>query len=647
EVVEKANMTKFIEYVNQREELGLDPFNHKAYFQLYDWSVNYIEAFWHDVWDFVEIKASQKFSKVVDDLSKFPGASWFVGAKLNFAENLLRRRDGKTALVAVREDGFFKKLTYLDLHREAGAVAEFLREVGVGVGDRVCGYLPNTAEACAGMLGTTALGASWSSTGTEIGVEAAVDRFGQLNPKAILTVDGYVYRGKTFNVLERVERIVRNIPSIEAVIVVPYVDENPAIKEMDNAVLYTDLGKHDLVKYEQVPSSTPVYIMFSSGTTGKPKSMVQSTAGVLINHLKELIIHSDLKPEDTITYITSPSWMMWNWLMSSLAVGATLLLYDGDPNYPDWRTMWKIIDQFEVSVFGCSASYINHLRSLSVSPRSSFDLSSLREISQTGSPLSADGFKWVYEEVKKDHHFNSISGGTDINGCFAIGSPILPVYAGQLQSPGLGMKVKCYDEEANPIYDREGELVCEAPAPSMPLYFLNDPDNAKYLETYFSFYTKKRVWRHGDYVVFHSDTGGITFLGRSDAVLKPSGVRIGTAEIYSIVEQFKEVADSLVVRQTGRGAQRPVLFVKMAEGYKLTEELKERIKKQLREKASPRHVPAVIMETPDIPYTFNMKKVEVAVSNIINGRKVVNRDAIRNPESLDFFEKVLPMLERM
>jgi len=386
--------------------------------------------------------------------------------------------------------------------------------------------------------------------------------------------------------------------------------------------------------------------MFSSGTTGKPKCMVQGAGGVLINHLKELMLHTDLKREDTIMYITSCSWMMWNWLLSSLAVGATIGLYDGNPNYPDPSAMWKLIQDEKITIFGCSATYINYLRSQGVKPGKDYDLSSLREISQTGSSLSAEGFEYVYQETKKDLHFNSISGGTDINGCFAAGSPTLPVYAGELQAPALGMKVKAYDEEGNPVVDQRGELVCEAPSPSMPLHFWNDPDNERYKGAYFSFYPDKNVWRHGDYIMIHSDTGGITFFGRSDAVLKPSGVRIGTSEIYNAVEKLEEIADSVAIGQNWKGDQRVILFVKLAPGYGLTEDLKNKIKKTLRENASPRHVPALIVEVADVPYTFSMKKVEIAVTNIIHGRPVLNRDALINPESLDYFEKILPELQK-
>ena len=398
------------------------------------------------------------------------------------------------------------------------------------------------------------------------------------------------------------------------------------------------------MQFEQLPFDHPVYIMFSSGTTGKPKCMVQGAGGILSNHLKELMLHTDLNREDRIFYITTPSWMMWNWLISSLAIGATIMLYDGNPNYPDWGAMWKLVEEEKITIFGCSASYINYLRSIGAKPAEVYDLSSLREISQTGSPLSAEGFQYVYREIKKDLHLNSISGGTDINGCFAIGTPIQPVYAGELQGPGLAMKVKAYDEKGKPTVDRQAELVCEAPSPSMPVYFWNDTDDKKYREAYFNVYPN--VWRHGDWIIVHGDTGGITFLGRSDFTLKPSGVRIGPAEIYNVVEKFEEIVDSIVVGQDWKGDQRIILFVKLAPRFQLTEDLENRIKRALREEASPRHVPALIIEVPDVPYTFNMKKVESAVANIMHGRPVTNRDALVNPESLDFYEKILPELQR-
>jgi acetoacetyl-CoA synthetase len=645
ERIEEANMTRFIDFVNGR--FGLDI---KSYFELYNWSIENIQDFWAAMWEFGGVIASSRYERVVDDLNKFPGARWFIGARLNFAENLLRFRDEHPAFIFRCEDGRASRVTYSELYYEVARLVEVMREFGVSVGDRVAAYMPNIVQTAVAMLATTCLGATWSSCGTELGPVAVIDRFGQIGPKVLVTVDGYPYKGRYFDLLPNVEKVVKSIPTLEKVIVVPYVKERPDISSVPKSILYDELispREKPEIRFEHFPSDNPVYIMFSSGTTGRPKCMVQGTAGVLVNHLKELMLHTDLKREDRIAYITSPSWMMWNWLMSSLAVGSTIVLYDGNPNYPDWRTMWRMIEEEEVTIFGCSASYINYLRSVDAQPRRLHDLSSLREVSQTGSPLSADGFRWVYREVKEDLHFNSISGGTDINGCFAAGSPTLPVYAGELQAPALGMKVKAYDEKGNPVLDQVGELVCEAPAPSMPLYFWNDPDGARYREAYFEFYRPagKNVWRHGDWIIIHSDTGGITFLGRSDAVLKPSGVRIGTAEIYNIVEKLPEVADSLAVGQSWKGDQRIILFVKLNPGHKLTEELKDKIRKALRENASPRHVPAKIIEVPDIPYTFNMKKVEIAVTNIIHGRPVTNRDALVNPESLDYFEKILPELQ--
>jgi len=644
-VVREANMTKFIDFVNKKYGLNID-----SYFQLNDWAAENIPDFWAAMWEFGGIIASRGYEKVVDDLSKFPGAKWFIGARLNFAENLLRFRDNRTAFVFRNERGDSIRITYAELFKRVARLAKSLREIGVQPGDRVCAYMPNIIETAIAMLASTSIGAIWSSCGTELGPGAVLDRFGQIEPKVLFTVDGYPYKGKIFSTLNNVEQVAKGIPSLKKVVVVRYMTEKPDIGNLPNGVLYEEFlseGEPEII-FEQLPFEHPGFIMFSSGTTGKPKCMVQSAGGVLINHLKELILHTDLKKEDKILYITSPSWMMWNWLMSSLAVGATVVLYDGNPNYPDWGTMWKLVQEERITIFGCSASYLNYLRSVGAKPGKTYDLSSLREISQTGSPLSAEGFEWVYKEIKQDLWFNSISGGTDINGCFAAGSPTLPVYAGELQSTALGMRVKAYDEKGNPVFDKQGELVCEAPSPSMPIYFWNDPDYKKYKETYFEFYkfTGKNVWRHGDYIVYHSDTRGLTFYGRSDATLKPSGVRIGTAEIYNIVEKLPEIADSLAVGQDWKGEQRIILFVKLAPGYSLSEELKNKIKKALREQASPRHVPALILEAPDIPYTFNMKKVEIAVANIINGRPVTNRDAIMNPESLDYFEKILPELQK-
>jgi len=638
----QANMTRFISFVNEKYALNIE-----SYDELYDWSIEKIPDFWAAMWEFVPIKAFRRYDEVVDDLTKFPGAKWFGGAKLNFAENLLRYRDDRIAFIFKGETQESASMSYAELYNSVARLAKSLRKIGVKPGDRVAAYMPNLTETAIAMLAATSIGAVWSSCGTELGAQATVDRLGQVEPKVLFTVDGYFYKGKAFNSLASAGEIARGIPSLEKVIVVSYMGEKSDISHIPNSVYYDEFiasEEKPEIQFEQLPFEHPVYIVFSSGTTGKPKCMVQGAGGVLMNHLKELVLHTDLKREDTIFYITTCSWIMWNWLLSSLAVGATIVLYDGNPNYPDPGAMWKLIQDEEITIFGTSASYINYLRSQGLEPKKDYDLSSLRQISQTGSALSAEGFEYVYKAIKEDLHFNSIAGGTDIQACFAAGSPTLPVYAGELQCWALAEKVKCYDEKGNPVLDQMGELVCEAPMPSMPLYFWNDPNDKKYKEAYFSVYPN--VWRHGDYIVVHSDTRGITFFGRSDAVLKPSGVRIGTAELYNQVEKLEEVADSLAIGQEWQGDQRIILFVKLAEGYGLTDELRNKIRKTLRENASPRHVPARIIEVPDIPYTLNMKKVEIAVTNIIHDRPVLNRDALVNPESLDYYESILPDLQR-
>jgi acetoacetyl-CoA synthetase len=642
ERVEQANATDFMRFVNGKYGLKIN-----SCAELYDWSINSMPDFWAAMWDFGQVEASRMYDEVVDDLSRFPGAKWFLGSTLNFAENLLRRRDDGLAFVFRGETGRASaEMSYAQLYDSVAGLAKSLCEMGVVPGDRVAAYMPNLIETAVAMLATVSIGAVWSSCGTELGPVAVLDRFGQIEPKVLFTVAGYPYKGKTFSVLSNVEKIVNGVPSLKKVVVVPYVVEKSGIGNVSNSVLYEDFVSGDgraQLDFERVSFDHPVYVMFSSGTTGKPKCMVQG-CGVLVNHLKELLLHADLRRGDRIFYITSPSWMMWNWLLSSLAVGATVVLFDGNPNYPDWTAMWRLVQEERLTIFGCSASYINYLRSVGAQPGKRFDLSSLREISQTGSPLSVEGFEYVYREIKGDLHFNSIAGGTDINGCFAAGTPIQPVYAGELQGPAFAMKVKAYDENGTSVVDREAELVCEAPAPSMPICFWNDPDGKKYRDAYFGVFPN--VWRHGDWVVVHGDTGGITFLGRSDFTLKPSGVRIGPAEIYNVVERFREIADSMVVGQDWRGDQRVILFVKLAQGFELTEDLKNRLRVALREEASPRHVPALIVGVPDVPYTFNMKKVESSVANIVNGKPVMNRDALVNPECLDFFVKILPELQK-
>jgi acetoacetyl-CoA synthetase len=636
----EANITRFINLVNATHGLQISDYQ-----ALYAWSVTEVADFWAMMWEFGGIRASHSYDLVLDDVRKFPGANWFPGARLNFAENLLRYRDDRVALRFRGETRKSGSMTYAELYTAVARCAAAMRALGISAGDRVAGYMPNLMETAVAMLAAASIGAAWSSCATDIGPAAALGRLGQLRPKLLITADGYFYKGQVFSTLEHAAEVARGIPSLRRVVVVGYVDERPALDGVPNGTLWDEFqggNESSEVSFAQLPFDQPLYIMFSSGTTGKPKCMVQGAGGVLINHLKDLMLHTDLKREDRILYITSCSWMMWNWLLSSLAVGATVVLYDGNPNYPDPTAMWRLLEQEAVSIFGCSASYLLYLKQQGLSPQSRFDLSGLREISQTGSPLSEEGFEYVYDEVKQDLHLNSISGGTDINGCFAAGNPIQPVYAGELQGPALGMLIKAYDDSGLPIVDRKGELVCEAPSPSMPLYFWDDADGSKYRAAYFDMYPGR--WRHGDYVLFHSDTGGITFYGRSDAVLKPSGVRIGTGEIYAQMEKIPEIEDSLAVGQAWDGDQRVILFVKLGPGHNLSDELQRRIKETLREQASPHHVPALILEAPEIPYTLNMKKVESAVTNILNDRPVANEDALINPGSLAFFRRVAERL---
>jgi len=631
-----ANITRFMEFVNRRHNRSF-----RSYQELHDWSVNCLPDFWTCVWDFVGVRASRRFETVVDDVTKMPGAKWFAGARLNFAENLLRYRDNKTAFIFKGETQKSAGISYAELYDSVARLARSLRGMGLKPGDRVAAYMPNLIETAVAMLASTSVGAIWASCATDIGPEAAIDRFEQIQPKVLFTVDGYFYKGKEFDSLASAAQIANRISSIEKVVVTRYRQEKPDISYIPNSTYYDDFlaTATGEVEFEQLPADHPVFIMFSSGTTGKPKCMVQGAAGILVNQLKELVIHTDLKRDDVHFFITTCSWMMWNWMLTSLATGNTIVLFDGNPTYPGPEAIWRLIQDEKVTMFGCSASYINYLRNENFKAADSYNLSSLKEIWQTGSVLSPEGFEYVYREIKNDLHFNSSSGGTDINGCFFTGSPIQPVYAGELQGPALGMKVKAYDEHGRAVFDQQGELVCEAAAPSMPLYFWNDPDGRKYKEAYFSVYPG--VWRHGDYIVFHSDTGGATFYGRSDSVLKPSGVRIGTAEIYNVVEQLPEIADSLAIGQSWQGDQRVLLFVQLAEGHQLTEDLVNKIKRALREKASPRHVPAKIIAVPGIPYTANMKKVESAVTNIVNGRPVANRDCLCNPDCLDYYERLV------
>lgn len=639
ERMEKANMTRFIRFVNERYDQSF-----RSYPELYDWSITEIADFWAAMWAFAEIKTSAPYTLVVDDPTKMPGARWFEGARLNFAENLLRYRDEQTALIFKGEAKEVSRITYAELYARVAALARSLKQLGVQPGERVVGFMPNMMETVIAMLAATSLGAVWSSCSPDFGIKGVLDRFGQIKPRVLFTSDGYSYNGKPFDSIGRVAEIIRELPSVEKVIVVPYLHPQPDCSPIPGAVLYDDFvssagtGEIDFV---QVPADHPLYIMYSSGTTGLPKCMVQGVAGILVHQMKELLLHTDLKREDTIFYFTTCGWMMWNWLVCSLSVGATVVLYDGSPFYPNPGVLWKMAEEEKITVFGTSARYIAALEKEGVKPGKNYDLSALRAVLSTGSPLAVEGFHYVYREIKKDVQLSSISGGTDLNGCFALGNPLLPVYEGELQCRGLGMKVEAYNAEGKPVINELGELVCTAAFPSMPLYFWNDPDNEKYLSAYFK--TFPGVWCHGDFIKI-TENGGVIIYGRSDATLNPGGVRIGTADIYRQVETLPEIADSIVVGQDWDNDVRIVLFVKLAPGVELDEALQAKIRKTIRENTSPRHVPAKIIAVADIPYTINMKKVELAVRNVIHGKPVLNKDALANPEALDLY-KDLPELQ--
>jgi acetoacetyl-CoA synthetase len=450
--MEQANITRFIEFVNEKYALEIG-----SYDELYRWTIDQISDFWESMWEYGEILSSHKYNMVVDDLHQFPGARWFEGAKLNFAENLLRYKDNRVAIIFRGENQTVSRTSFFELRESVARLVESLQNLGIRSEDRIAAYMPNLKETTIALLTATSIGATWASCGVELGPTAVLERLNQIEPKVLFTVSGYSYKGNHYDVLPKIEQISKHLSSLEKVIVFPHMKENPDISSLPKAVLYDDFisqGRPREIPFTQLPFEHPLYIMFSSGTTGKPKCMVQGAGGVLINHLKELILHTDLKPEDRIMYLTSPSWMMWNWLLSSLAVGATVVLSDGNPNYPDWSELWRFIQDERITIFGCSATHINFLRHVGAKPSQCFDLSALREISQTGSALSAEGFKYVYRDIKEDIHFNSISGGTDINGCFALGSPIQPVYAGELQGPALGMKVCSYDDVGRSVVDQ-------------------------------------------------------------------------------------------------------------------------------------------------------------------------------------------------
>ncbi|MTI82698.1 MAG: acetoacetate--CoA ligase [Firmicutes bacterium] len=632
---EKANMTKFINFVNEKFGLEL-----KTYTDLYQWSVTSIPDFWAAMWEFGDIRASRDYDTVVENLDDMLGARWFTGAKLNFAQNLLRYRDDRTAIIFKSEMQDPVRISYNELYDRVARLARSLRDMGITSGDRVAGFMPNMMETIIAMLATTSIGAIWSSCSPDFGLKGVLDRFGQIEPRVLFTANGYFYNGKTFDSLGRIAGFLKDIPSIEKVVVVPYTEEKPDISEVPNAMYFQDFLAQESgleIEFEQLPFDHPLYIMYSSGTTGVPKCIVHGAGGTLIQHLKEHILHTDITRKDNIFYYTTCGWMMWNWLVSALAVGATLTLFDGSPFYPGPGALFKLAQDEKVTVFGTSAKYLASIEKEGFKPGREYALDHLKAILSTGSPLSAETFEYVYREVKQDLCLSSISGGTDIISCFVLGNPVGPVYAGELQCRGLGMKVESFSPEGKPVTSQKGELVCTEPFPSMPIGFWNDPEQQKFKNAYFNVYPN--VWHHGDYIEI-TETGGVIIYGRSDATLNPGGVRIGTAEIYRQVETLPEILDSLVVGQDWDNDVRVILFVRLAEGQELTSEFSMKIKKAIRENATPRHMPAKIISVKDIPYTINGKKVELAVRNVIHNQPVLNKDALANPQALDYYKDI-------
>ncbi len=604
---------------------------------LYAWSIAEPEAFWRALWSFAGVIGEGPGRIGIENPGKMPGARFFPEARLNYAENLLRRRDGGDAVVFRGEDKLRRRLSHGQLYDLVSRLAQAMRAAGVKPGDRVAGFVPNLPETLAAMLAAAAIGATWSSCSPDFGVQGVLDRFGQIAPRLLITADGYWYGGKSFDSLERVGECLKQLPSVERVVVLPYLAGKPDVSGLAKAVtLEAFIAPHQAgdIAFARMPFNHPLFIMYSSGTTGVPKCIVHGAGGTLLQHLKEHLLHSDIRPDDRQFYFTTCGWMMWNWLVSGLASGATLLLFDGSPFHPNGNVLFDFAAEERCTFFGTSAKFIDACHKAGIAPAATHDLRALRTIASTGSPLLPESFDYIYERVKKDVCLSSISGGTDIISCFVLGNPAGPVWRGEIQCRGLAMKVEVRNEEGRPVVGEKGELVCAAPFPSMPVGFWNDPDGQKYANAYFARYPN--VWCHGDYVEL-TPHGGMIIYGRSDAVLNPGGVRIGTAEIYRQVEQLPEIAESIVVGQDWEGDVRVVLFVRLQAGQTLDEALRKKIAQQIRRNTTPRHVPAKILAVTDIPRTKSGKIVELAVRDVIHGRAIKNREALANPEALELF----------
>ena len=629
--IKKTQLYEFQQLIKKKYSLKSD-----SYAELHTWSVTNPALFWEEVWKFCGIISSKPYKKVMGT-PHMPGTKWFHGAQLNFAENLLRFSDEKAALIYHQEDGETLSLSYRALNNAVAKFQPALKHEGLKTGDRVASLLSNSIETVVGMLASTSLGGVWSSCSPEFGEQGILDRFSQIKPKILFAPHGYRYNGKFYNILDKLKKIQDSIPSITCTIICA--PKSIDISHLKNTYYYSDLfleleGDKN-PEFVQLPFDHPLYIMYSSGTTGVPKCIVHSAGGTLIQHLKELKLHVDLKREDVISYYTTCGWMMWNWLISSLACGGTVVLYDGSAVYPHENQLWKLTEEHKISVLGASPKYFSTCEKAGVDPIKECDLSSLRTLLSTGSPLAIENFKWIYSHIKKDVQLASICGGTDIISCFMLGCPTLPVYPGEIQCLGLGMDVKVYNDEGKSVIGEKGELVCTTPFPSMPIYFWNDPDGKKYYKAYFDMYPK--TWRHGDFIEL-TKHGGIIVYGRSDATLKPGGVRIGTSEIYRVVESHPKILDSIVVGHNVDNDTEIILFVVLKNKEPLTDNIKKELSDMIKQQASPRHKPKHIFQVSDIPRTMSGKKVELAVTNIIHHEEVKNKSALANPETLEEFK---------
>jgi acetoacetyl-CoA synthetase len=641
ERIANANLTRFMRCVTARTGTPLADFD-----ATYAWSLSSPAQFWSELARFADLRADFGDGPVIEHPAQMPGARFFPAARLNFAENLLKFADDREALVFRNERGTRRALTGRELRAEVARIAAGLTAAGVVAGDRVAGYLPNLPEAAIAMLATASIGAVWSSCSPDFGVHGVLDRFGQIQPKVLFTADGYFYAGKTLDSLGPMAEVLGKISHIERVVVIPYVAAKPELARLGAASTrashWMEFGARGApLRFVPQPFNHPLYILYSSGTTGVPKCIVHGAGGTLLQHQKEQLLHTDLGRADCLFYFTTCGWMMWNWLMSGLATGARLVLYDGSPFHPDPGVLWRMAAEERITVFGTSAKYLASLEKSGFAPARAVDLTALRTLLSTGSPLLPEGFDFVYRSVKADLQLASISGGTDIVSCFALGCPTRPVHRGEIQCRGLAMAVDIFDDEGRPLRDTRGELVCTAPFPSMPIRFWNDPDGSRYRAAYFERFPG--VWHHGDFAAITAHDG-IVIYGRSDAVLNPGGVRIGTAEIYGAVEALPEILESLAIGQEWEGDVRVVLFVRLKPGAELTEELRQEIRNTIRSQTTARHVPARIIAVPDIPRTLSGKLTELAVRNVIHGLPVKNVDALANPQALEHFRD-LPELQ--